>query len=130
MTTAPHQSEYVRRYFERFFSHGQATALLVILDARRVQIPEDVRADIFACTDLDKLERWIRRAATPRRSTTSTIRVSTSVSLINPSTPRPAAGVISWIDHCREALGRLLCLGRPWAGPPPARSFGRPHAYQ
>ena len=62
MTTAGHR--YRSEYARRFFNQGQARALLAVLDARGVQIPEDIRADIATSTDLDKLERWIRRAAT------------------------------------------------------------------
>jgi len=65
-TTHRYQSVYARRYFDQGEAKGEAKALLAFLDARGVHIPEDVRADIFACTDLDKLERWIRRAATAK----------------------------------------------------------------
>jgi len=45
-------------------AEGEARALLAILDARHVQVPDDIRADITACTDIAQLEAWIRRAAT------------------------------------------------------------------
>jgi hypothetical protein len=62
MTTAPHryQSDFARRYF----SQGEAEALLAILDARDIHVPDDLRAEITACTDTAQLEAWIRRAAT------------------------------------------------------------------
>jgi hypothetical protein len=62
MSTATHryQSDYARRYF----SQGEAKAILAILDARGIDVPERVRADIENCTDLDRLETLIRRAAT------------------------------------------------------------------
>jgi hypothetical protein len=43
---------------------GQANAVLTILDARGIAVPDGVRAEIAECTDHDKLDRWIRRAAT------------------------------------------------------------------
>jgi hypothetical protein len=74
MTTAPHryQSEFARRYFSqgeaegeaKGKAEGEARALLAILDARHIQVPDDIRADITACTDTAQLEAWIRRAAT------------------------------------------------------------------
>lgn len=62
MTTATHQyqSDFARRYF----SEGEAKALLAILDARNIPVPDDIRADLTACTDVAQLEAWIRRAAT------------------------------------------------------------------
>jgi hypothetical protein len=70
MTTAPHryQSEFALRYFNqgeaKGEAKGEARALLAILDARSIHLPDDVRADITACTDTAQLEAWIRRAAT------------------------------------------------------------------
>jgi hypothetical protein len=55
-----YRSEFALRYFNR----GEAKALLAILDARSIRVPDDVRAEIMACTDTDQLEEWIRRAAT------------------------------------------------------------------
>jgi hypothetical protein len=65
MSTATHryQSDFALRYF----SQGEAKAVLAILDARGVEVPDQVRADIASCTDLDKLETWIRRAATAHK---------------------------------------------------------------
>ncbi|HZN19337.1 MAG TPA: hypothetical protein VFB84_14350 [Micromonosporaceae bacterium] len=74
MTTATHQyqSDFARRYFSqgeaegeaRGQAKGEARALLAILDARGIHVPDDVHADIAACTDIAQLEPWIRRAAT------------------------------------------------------------------
>jgi hypothetical protein len=36
---------------------------MAILDARGIEVPEEVRADITKCTDLDRLEVLVRRAA-------------------------------------------------------------------
>jgi hypothetical protein len=43
---------------------GEAHAVVAVLVARGVDIPDDVREQITACTDLGQLETWIRRAAT------------------------------------------------------------------
>jgi len=70
MTTATHryQSDFARRYFSQGEAEGEAKgearALLAILDARGIHVPDDTRADIAACTDIAQLELWIRRAAT------------------------------------------------------------------
>ena len=66
MATATHryQSDFARRYFSQGEAKGEAKALLAILDARGVHVPDDIRADIATCTDIAQLESWIRRAAT------------------------------------------------------------------
>jgi hypothetical protein len=77
MTTTSHryQSDFARRYFSqgeatgeaRGEARGEAKAVLAILDARSVQVPDDIRANIAGCTDLDQLGVWIRRAATAEK---------------------------------------------------------------
>jgi len=37
--------------------------LLEILGARNIPVPDDARARIVACTDIDQLDAWIRQAA-------------------------------------------------------------------
>lgn len=65
MTTTSHryQSEFARRYF----SQGEAKAVLAILDTRGIQVPDDIRADITGCTDIDRLDVWLRRAITAEK---------------------------------------------------------------
>lgn len=63
-TSYRYQSDFARRYFDAGEARGEARAVLAILDARGVGVPDDVRAAITGCTDVDKLEVWIRRAAT------------------------------------------------------------------
>jgi hypothetical protein len=41
-----------------------ARAILVVLTARHLQIPDEARARIGTCTDLAQLETWLTRAAT------------------------------------------------------------------
>jgi len=58
------QSDFARRNFAAGKAEGEARAVLAVLEARGVEIPENVRADIASCTDLDQLGTWIRLAAT------------------------------------------------------------------
>jgi predicted transposase YdaD len=43
---------------------GEARAILAVLTARRLEIPEDVRTAVLACTDLEKLDAWVKAAVT------------------------------------------------------------------
>ncbi len=63
-TTRQYQSDFARRYFGEGEATGEARALLAVLDARGIEVPDEVRADIVGCTDIDQLDTWIRRAAT------------------------------------------------------------------
>ena len=36
--------------------------MIAVLEARDIHVPEPARQRILACTDLDQLEIWIRRA--------------------------------------------------------------------
>jgi hypothetical protein len=38
--------------------------VLTVLDARWVPVPEAIREQILACTDLTQLGTWLRRAVT------------------------------------------------------------------
>jgi len=74
MTTTTHryQSDFARRYFDqgaasgeaRGEARGEAKAVLAVLDARGIEVPDDVREEIATCTDLDQLDTWVRLAAT------------------------------------------------------------------
>jgi len=74
MITTPHryQSDFARRYFDqgeasgaaKGEARGEARAVLAFLDARGIEVPDDVREEIASCSDLDQLDTWIRRAAT------------------------------------------------------------------
>lgn len=61
--TPRYHSDFARRYF----SQGEVKALLAVLDARGVDVADDIRADIVTCTDIAQLESWIRRAATAEK---------------------------------------------------------------
>jgi hypothetical protein len=43
-------------------AEGEVDALLRVLAARGVEVPEDVHARIRACTDMGQLNTWIDRA--------------------------------------------------------------------
>ena len=45
-------------------AEGKAEALLVILRARGLHVPADVRTRIETCGDAETLDRWLVRAAT------------------------------------------------------------------
>lgn len=58
--TYEYQSEFIRRYEAR----GEAKAVLMVLETRGVEVPENVRARMTDCSDLDQLTVWLRRAVT------------------------------------------------------------------
>jgi hypothetical protein len=43
-------------------AQGEVKALLLMLEARGLDVPEDVRRRVEGCTDLQQIERWIQRA--------------------------------------------------------------------
>jgi hypothetical protein len=47
-----------------YYRAGEARALLAFLDARGLAVTSEQRDAILACHDLERLERWIARAAT------------------------------------------------------------------
>jgi hypothetical protein len=55
-----YQSEFART----FFAQGEVRAVLAVLEARGIDVPEKVRDEINACTDPDVTETWVRRAVT------------------------------------------------------------------
>lgn len=76
MTTSTHRyhSEFARRYFDQGEAQGEAKgqakgeakAVLAVLAARGIEVPDGLREQITTCTDLDQLDIWIHRAATAR----------------------------------------------------------------
>jgi len=55
-----YQSDFARRYV----AEGRAHAVLAVLAERRIPVPDEVRAQIAACSDLPLLDRWLARAVT------------------------------------------------------------------
>ncbi len=67
MTTtvgSEYRSELLREVDARGEARGEAKAVLTVLNARGVSLPDDVREHILACDDLDQLDTWLRRAGT------------------------------------------------------------------
>lgn len=60
--TYEYMSDFVRRNVNQGRAEGKADALLSILAARGINVPEDAKARITSCTDLDQLDVWITRA--------------------------------------------------------------------
>jgi hypothetical protein len=63
-----YQSDFARRYVAQGKADGEAAgrahAILAVLAARRVDVPDDLRRRIGACTDLSQLDAWLVRAVT------------------------------------------------------------------
>jgi hypothetical protein len=64
--TYEYRSEFARGYFFKGRAEGEADAVLEVLDARGLDVTEDVRERVTGCTDIDQLRTWLRRAATAR----------------------------------------------------------------
>jgi hypothetical protein len=72
MTAGPFQfkSDYARRLKAEGRAEGEARGmakgLLAILDGRGFEVSDEVRSRVMACSDLDQLKTWVRRAAVVR----------------------------------------------------------------
>ena len=72
--TYEYQSEFAKRYVAQGETRGEAkgeakgraAALLAVLGARGIEVSEELRVRILACTQLTMLEGWLVRAATAR----------------------------------------------------------------
>lgn len=62
--TYEYQSEFARGYFFEGRAEGEANAVLEVLDVRGIDVPEDLRARVIGCTDMNQLRIWLRRAVT------------------------------------------------------------------
>jgi hypothetical protein len=69
--TREYKSDFARKYVAQGRAEGEAlgraegeaTAILTVLAARGIPVPDSARARITGCTDLTVLETWIGRAA-------------------------------------------------------------------
>ena len=59
-----YKSDFARGYYDQGEARGEAKAVLAVLSARGIDVPEEVRVRIWECTDLALLESWVRRAVT------------------------------------------------------------------
>ncbi|WP_438015750.1 hypothetical protein WMF18_33475 [Sorangium sp. So ce315] len=57
------QSEFARSYVAKGKIEAKAHDVLAVLEARGLEVPVEVRERVLASTDIDELDRWIRRAA-------------------------------------------------------------------
>ncbi|MFF3222271.1 hypothetical protein ACFYV7_05700 [Nocardia suismassiliense] len=55
--------EYQNELIRTYFFDGETKALLTVLEARGVTLPEEFRSLIEACTDRGQFDTWLRRAA-------------------------------------------------------------------
>ncbi len=64
MTTTGWQahSPFARKHFGEGKAEGKTEGLLLVLEARNIDVPAAARATIEACTDLDRLDTWLQRA--------------------------------------------------------------------
>jgi hypothetical protein len=62
--TREYRSDFFRRAYEEGEAKGEIKAILTFLAARGLPVSAEARARITSCTDLDRLESWVRRAAT------------------------------------------------------------------
>ncbi|MEV0970498.1 hypothetical protein [Microtetraspora glauca] len=60
--TYEYLSEWARNNIAEGKAEGKAESILQVLSARDLEVPDDVRAEIGACTDIDQLDAWIRAA--------------------------------------------------------------------
>lgn len=66
-----YQNELIRTYYfegktegkTEGTAEGEAKALLTVLEARGLSVPESIRTQISECTDLEQFDTWLRRAA-------------------------------------------------------------------
>ncbi|GAA4454067.1 hypothetical protein [Phytohabitans houttuyneae] len=55
--------EYRSELFRNLAAQAEARAILTLLKARGIAVPDDVREEILGCTDLTQLDAWLLRAA-------------------------------------------------------------------
>ena len=58
-----YKTEFARKYLAQGLAAGKAEALLQFLAGRGLDVPDDIRQRVLACTDPSVLDGWIRRAA-------------------------------------------------------------------
>lgn len=60
----PYQSEFTEKLKAEGEAIGRSGDIVIILEARGLPVSDEARERITHCTDLDTLDRWIRRAVT------------------------------------------------------------------
>ena len=62
--TREYKSDFARRYTAEGRVEEARKAILAVLSARGIAVPDRVHARLAECSDLDRLEAWMRRAVT------------------------------------------------------------------
>jgi hypothetical protein len=61
-----YQSDFAKKYVAEGVAkgkaEGEAKAIIQVLEARQVAIPEEIRKSIVECCDIPTLDRWLQRA--------------------------------------------------------------------
>ncbi|MFD1543418.1 hypothetical protein [Nonomuraea guangzhouensis] len=60
----PAYSPFTKQLFDKGKVEGEAVAVIRILKARGINVPQDAHDRITECKDPDQMEEWIVRAAT------------------------------------------------------------------
>ena len=58
-----YQSDFAKKYVAQGRTEGTARSLLTLLRVRGIAVPDDSRERILAQKDLERLERWLEKAA-------------------------------------------------------------------
>lgn len=61
-------SDFARKYLAEGRAQGEAASILTVLDARGIEVPDQVRETITSCDDLDQLQKWLRQAVEINRA--------------------------------------------------------------
>ncbi|MFD6024689.1 hypothetical protein [Streptomyces griseoluteus] len=64
----PGRGTLLERTFNEGEAMGEAKGVLRVLEVRGVPVPDDVREQIIACTDLARVSEWLDRAGTVERA--------------------------------------------------------------
>ncbi len=67
-STWPVYSPIAKEHFGRGQREGEADAILLVLEARGLEVTDADRERITGCTDLRQLKKWVRRAATAEKT--------------------------------------------------------------
>lgn len=63
-TKMEYRSAFARRYYAEGEAKGLAKAIIQVLEARGLTVPEEIGERILSCHDIRKLNTWVKRAAT------------------------------------------------------------------
>ena len=60
--TRPTYSPFAKETFGRGMTEGRRETILIVLEARGLDVSDAERARIVTCTNLNQLKTWVRRA--------------------------------------------------------------------